>query len=503
MVITAESDELYQFWPSLCLPLVIFSFGIFVCLITSFFASHIAPPTSKENVESVLKLQLLISTILMTPMSFIACWFFLPSEAFTINTTTDVYNWHIWLSVIFGLWTGLAIGYITEYYTGNGNRPVRELAESTESGAATNIIYGLALGYTSTIIPIICIAITIYASWSLGDMLGIAYAAIGILSTMAIALTIDAFGPICDNAGGIAEMSGMGREVREQTDGLDAAGNTTAAIGKGFAIGSAAMVSLALWGAYVSTADLTFVDLLSPFVYAGLVFGAMLPYWFSGMTMKSVGEAAKAMVLEVRDQFEGDNAIPGLQQYLKDVDELERLKEKHEHKELDKKEDLDRLEQLREHLDELERTNAIPRPNYGKCVAISTKASLREMIAPGCLVLFTPLIIGYLFGIKCLAGMLVGVLSSGVQMAISMSNTGGAWDNAKKYIEAGRLTVKGVQQKKKSDCHKAAVVGDTVGDPLKDTSGPALNILVKLSAITSLVFVNTFPSTGYLVQAFQ
>jgi len=264
------------------------------------------------------------------------------------------------------------------------------------------------------------------------------------------------------------------------------------------------LVSLALWGAYVTTVDLTFVDLLSAFTFAGLVFGAMLPYWFSGMTMRSVGGAAKAMVLEVKRQFKEK---PELEEYLLKVDEFQLLEAKHaagEEKEGDdEKAGPNRRLELQAELELMEDEDRVPKPDYTQCVAISTKASLREMIAPGMLVLLTPLIVGWLFGVKCLAGMLSGALSSGVQMAISMSNTGGAWDNAKKYIEAGNLTIDGVKQKKGSNCHKAAVVGDTVGDPLKDTSGPSLNILIKLSAITSLVFANTFPSTGYLVQLFQ
>jgi len=281
---------------------------------------------------------------------------------------------------------------------------------------------------------------------------------------------------------------------------------------------------LALWGAYVTTVNLTFVDLLSAFTFAGLVFGAMLPYAFSGMTMKSVGGAAKAMVVEVNQQF---NDNPRLVEYLLKVDLIEKLhdmspQELQEYESKlddekkdggDKRDDQKTLAELLEDMEVMEDTpdgevGGVPTPDYQKCVAISTNASLREMIYPGLLVLLTPLIIGYLFGVKCLAGMLSGILSSGVQMAISMSNTGGAWDNAKKYIESGQLRTKHADgtetvHKKGSEQHKHAVVGDTVGDPLKDTSGPSLNILVKLSAITSLVFANTFPTTGYLVQAFE
>jgi len=294
-------------------------------------------------------------------------------------------------------------------------------------------------------------------SYSLAGMFGIASAALGILSPLSIDLTIDAYGPICDNAGGIAEMAGMPEYVRERTDALDGAGNTTAAIGKGFAIGSAAFVSLALFGAFVTTVGLSQVDILQPFQFAGLLVGAMLPYWFSAMTMKSVGFAAQKMVEEVRAQF---RERPGI-------------------------------------------LNNTQKPDYKRCVAISTEASLKEMLPPGALVMMTPLVVGFLFGVTALAGLLAGALVSGVQMAVSSSNTGGAWDNAKKYIAAGGL---GEGKKKHSDEHKAAVIGDTVGDPLKDTSGPSLNILIKLMAIISLVFAPAFPSIakgGYLVQLFS
>jgi H(+)-translocating pyrophosphatase len=359
-----------------------------------------------------------------------------------------------------GLWSGLIVGYTTEYYTSHSYAPVRELAAACQTGAATNIIYGLALGYKSVIVPVFCLAITIYLGYSLAGMYGIATGALGILSTLASALAIDAYGPICDNAGGIAEMSGMPHDIRDITDALDAAGNTTAAIGKGFAIGSAALVSLALFGAFVTTVGLEAVDILQPFQFAGLLVGAMLPYWFSAMTLKAVGEAALAMVEEVRRQF---NTVP-----------------------LDNKGNKDFSNY---------------RPDYALCVEISTQAAIYKMVAPGALVLLTPIITGFLFGVEALSGILAGALVSGVQMAISASNTGGAWDNAKKYIEGEAFEGQG----KGSDLHKAAVVGDTVGDPLKDTSGPSLNILIKLMAITSLVFAPAFPSKdkgGLLVQLF-
>ncbi|VAI93305.1 unnamed protein product [Triticum turgidum subsp. durum] len=278
-------------------------------------------------------------------------------------------------------------------------------------------------------------------------MYGVAVAALGMLSTIATGLAIDAYGPISDNAGGIAEMAGMSHRIRERTDALDAAGNTTAAIGKGFAIGSAALVSLALFGAFVSRAGITTVDVLTPNVFIGLLVGAMLPYWFSAMTMKSVGSAALKMVEEVRRQF---NTIPGLME-------------------------------------------GTAKPDYATCVKISTDASIKEMIPPGALVMLTPLIVGTFFGVETLSGVLAGALVSGVQSA---SNTGGAWDNAKKYIEAGASEHAKSLGPKGSDCHKAAVIGDTIGDPLKDTSGPSLNILIKLMAVESLVFAPFFATYG-------
>jgi inorganic pyrophosphatase len=342
-------------------------------------------------------------------------------------------------------------------------------------------------------------------------MFGIANAALGILSTMCIGLTIDAYGTICDNAGGIAEMSGMSEAVRDRTDALDAAGNTTAAIGKGFAIGSAALVALALFGAFVTSVNMSTVNILEPFQFSGLLVGAMLPYWFSALTMKSVGEAAQMMIQEVDRQFE---ARPELIDACKLLDREEELKELRSQQANGLIDDVKRIEEAeKSYQEDYARLANIAPPDYAACVAISTEASLREMIPPGALVMLTPLIVGFLFGVEALAGVLAGTLSSGVQMAISSSNTGGAWDNAKKYIEAGLLREQmtdrrtGVTQLvvfgKGTKEHKAAVIGDTVGDPLKDTSGPALNILVKLSAIISLVFAKAFPSVedgGWLVQ---
>jgi len=455
MVISSQSVDLSQHWAWICFPLLITSTGIIVSLLTSFVATNLMVVNSKAEVEPSLKRQILVSTLLETPLALLLCFTVLP-DTFSVSTAKDVHNWHIFFCIASGLWSGMIIGYTTEYFTSNAYTPVQEVSQACETGAATNIIYGLALGYKSAIIPSICLAITIFVGYSLAGMYGIAMGALGILSTLPTGLTIDAYGPICDNAGGIAEMANMGKHIRERTDALDAAGNTTAAIGKGFAIGSAALVSLALFGAFVTVVGLEGpgVNILEPFQFAGLLIGAMLPYWFSAMTMKSVGKAALAMVAEVRRQFtENPRILEGLDD-----------------------------------------------PSYSLCVDISTAASLKEMIPPGALVMLTPLIVGFLFGPKALAGVLAGALVSGVQMAVSSANSGGAWDNAKKYIEGGQHGGKG------SDPHKAAVIGDTVGDPLKDTSGPSLNILIKLMAIISLVFARAFPKLadgGYLEQLFH
>lgn len=450
MLISASSEDLFANWGVMCFPMIIASVGMLVCIITSLFATECCLVTKKEEVEVSLKRQLIISTALMTPACFAVCWFVFPSS-FAVSTATNVKNWYIFFCLGMGLWSGLIIGLMTEYYTSNSYFPTQEIAEKSKPPAkeAGNIIYGLALGYHSTIVPVFCLAATVYVCFSLAAMYGVACGAIGILSTLAVGLTIDAYGPICDNAGGIAEMAQMPESVRTVTDALDAAGNTTAAIGKGFAIGSAAMVGLALFGAFVNgfetgTGDAPVVDILNAWVFCGLLVGTMLPFWFSAMTMKSVGMAANLMAQEVERQF-------------KPV-----------------------------HEGGLDLLHTTTRPDYAKCVAISTDASLKEMVGPGCLVLLSPLITGYFFGVQCLAGLLIGGLCSGVQMAISQSNSGGAWDNAKKFVEAAKKE-DGTSQKK-TPWHAACVVGDTVGDPMKDTSGPSLNILIKLTAITSVVF---------------
>jgi H(+)-translocating pyrophosphatase len=435
-VVAAQSPELSASFTAMMYPLLITASGMMVCMGTSLLAAINCGVKKSEDVEPKLKHQLVASTIAATFVLMAVTDFCLPDHFKVGNTETT--KWRALVCVLAGLWSGLFIGYTTEYYTSNTYRPVQEIAEACETGAATNIIYGLALGYLSVVPPTIAMAATVYTSYKMADLYGYALAALGVLSTMAIALTIDAYGPISDNAGGFAEMCHMGPEIREVTDALDAAGNTTAAIGKGFAISSAAFVALALYGAYVTRVNIPVVNILDQRVMPGLLFGAMLPYWFSAMTMKSVGIAAMDMVEEIRRQFQDPKVADGTKE-----------------------------------------------PDYNACVAIATQASLRQMVPPSMLVILSPIIMGVLFGKYALAGMLPGAIVSGVQMATSSSNTGGAWDNAKKYIERGGL---GKGKGKGSPQHAAAVTGDTVGDPLKDTSGPALNILIKLMAIISVVF---------------
>mmetsp|Transcript_25935 Transcript_25935/g.62469 ORF Transcript_25935/g.62469 Transcript_25935/m.62469 type:complete len:796 (-) Transcript_25935:291-2678(-) len=503
MVIASQSEVLRQEWAYMAFPMLLMSAGIVVCFLTTFLATHINPVRDMQSVEPVLMAQLVVSTILMTPAAWVVCAIFLPSE-FAVPGKEGIKNWHVFICVASGLWSGLAIGKLTEYYTSNAYQPVKDVALScAQGGAAPNIIYGLALGYKSCVFPVMLLALNIFISYYLAHMFGVAVSALGVLSTLAIGLTIDAYGPITDNAGGIAEMSGFPEYVRERTDKLDAAGNTTAAIGKGFAISSAAMVSLALFGAFVDTVGLTSVDLLQPLQFAGLLVGAMIPYWFSAMTMKSVGMAANAMVEEVRRQVKAlkgntDDSKNGgdddWRVFGNELSEARRNVQVWQNK----------VKQMESKKSDEQKENPCDTKaeQYSKCIQIATDASLQEMIAPGCLVIFTPIIVGFFFGVEALAGLLAGSLVSSVQMAISASNSGGAWDNAKKYISGQNLhvPVNGVEKRiiKKTkiyhDVHNASVIGDTVGDPLKDTSGPALNIVMKLMAIISLVFGPSFPS---------
>ena len=391
------------------------------------------------NVQGALNLGNNVSIVVSAVFSFFLIRWMLPAGDITVRGYTFDAN-HTFYAVVVGLAVGFLMSTITEYYTAMGKRPVSSIVQQSSTGHATTVIGGLAVGMESTVLPILVLAGGIALSFRMAGLYGVAIAAAGMMATTAMQLAIDAFGPIADNAGGIAEMSELPKEVRERTDILDAVGNTTAATGKGFAIASAALTSLALFAAFMGTAHIDTIDISNANVLAGLFIGAMIPFIFSALAITAVGQAAMAMVQEVRRQF---REIPGI----------------------------------------MEGTG---RPEYEKCVAISTEAAIRKMVLPGAIALLTPLIIGFTFGPQVLGGTLAGVTVSGVLMAMFQSNAGGAWDNAKKSFEKG-VMVNGKMEFKGSDAHKASVTGDTVGDPFKDTSGPSMNILIKLMSIVSLV----------------